>query len=138
MRLCSSHASGAKPINIWEETRSPYRLTTRAQKQLKLLLDLTNRVMTKLELRNLLHKIAVSIRHVMQCDSVGVALPEAESGELRLYILDFPAHGKSIESGAVSDTTERLFRTGETINLADEQIPADRRLASRGYKSEVS
>ena len=68
--------------------------------------------MTKLELRKLLHKIAVSIRDVMQCDSVGVALPEAESGELRPNILDFPAHGKSIESGPVSDTTERVNLLG--------------------------
>src|SRR5579863_4571059 len=58
----------------------------RAQQRLKLLLDLTNRVVSKLELRDLLHEIVTGIRHAMQCDSVGLALPDAESGELRIYI----------------------------------------------------
>jgi formate hydrogenlyase transcriptional activator len=56
----------------------------RAQQRLKLLLDLTNRIVSKLELHELLHEIAVSIRHMMQCDGVGVSLPDVESGELRL------------------------------------------------------
>src|SRR4029077_7883227 len=64
----------------------------RAQKRLKLLLDLTNRVVSKLQLPELLQEISASIRQVMQCDSVGVSLPDPESGELRRYALDFPGH----------------------------------------------
>jgi formate hydrogenlyase transcriptional activator len=44
-----------------------------AQQRLRLLLDLTNRVMTKLELRDLLQEISTSIRQIMHCDSVAVA-----------------------------------------------------------------
>src|SRR6202043_1671949 len=84
----------------------------RAQQRLRLLLDLTNRVVSKLELRDLLHEIAVSIRHVMQCDTVGVALPDPESGELHLYIMDWPGHEAIVESGSLSKTTENVFRTG--------------------------
>src|SRR6266446_8264964 len=47
-----------------------------AQKRLKLLLDLTNRVVSKLQLPELLQEISASIRQVMQCESVGVALPD--------------------------------------------------------------
>jgi formate hydrogenlyase transcriptional activator len=107
----------------------------RAQQRLKLLLDLTNRVVSKLELRELLHEITVSIRHMMQCDGVGVALPDAESGELRLYILDFPGHDEIIESGAVSETTVHVFRTGQVINLTKEQLAADPKLAAVGLNS---
>jgi formate hydrogenlyase transcriptional activator len=107
----------------------------RAQQRLSLLLDLTNRVVRKLELRDLLHEIAVGIRHVMQCDSVGVALPDAESGELHLYFTDLPSNEEIVKSGHVSATTEHVFRTGEVINFTKEQVSADRRLAALGLNS---
>ncbi len=107
----------------------------RAQQRLKLLLDLTNRVVSKLELRDLLHEIAVSIRNVMQCDSVGVALPDPESGELHLYIRDLISDESIVESERLSETTEHVFRTGETINLAKEQIAADPKRAELGLNS---
>jgi len=110
----------------------------RAQQRLRLLLDLTNRVVSKLELRDLLHEIAVSIRHVMQCDTVGVALPDPESGELHLYIRDLPGNEGIVESGSLSETTERVFRTGETINLSKEQVAADPRRAALGLNSSCS
>src|SRR5258706_9963841 len=45
---------------------------TLAQKRLKLLLDLTNRVVSKLDLRELLREVCASIRSAMRCDAVGV------------------------------------------------------------------
>jgi formate hydrogenlyase transcriptional activator len=105
----------------------------RAQQRLRLLLDLTNRVVSKLDLRELLHEISESIRHVMKCDCVGVALPEAESGQLHLYIMDFPGHEAVLDSGSLNETTEHVFRTGETINLAK-----DSSLAAFGLNSQCS
>jgi len=107
----------------------------RAQQRLRLLLDLTNRVVSKLELHDLLHEIALTLRHVMQCDSVGVALPDPESGELQLYVMDYPGHEAMVESGSLSETTEHVFRTGEAMNLAKEQVAADPRLAALGLNS---
>ena len=60
-----------------------------AQDRLRLLLDLTNRVVANLELQDLLCEVSVSIRRVMQCDGVGVTLPDPETGLLRLCALDF-------------------------------------------------
>ena len=40
----------------------------RAHQRLRLLLDITNRMVTKLELRDLLREIVASIRQCMQCD----------------------------------------------------------------------
>jgi formate hydrogenlyase transcriptional activator len=60
------------------------------QERLKLLLDVTNTVVSNLELRDLLRAVAASIRRVMHCDSVSVLLPDSESNKLRVYALDFP------------------------------------------------
>ena len=107
----------------------------RAQQRLSLLLDLTNRVVRKLELRDLLHEIALGIRHVMQCDGVGVALPDAETGELHLYFRDLPSNEEIVKSEHVSEATEYVFRTGEVINLTKEHVSADSRLAALGLNS---
>ena len=58
--------------------------------QLKLVLDLTNRVVSNLELRELLREVSASVRKVLRCDATGVALPEAEGDVFRVYALDFP------------------------------------------------
>ena len=62
-----------------------------AQEQLKLLLDLTNSVVSTLDLRALLRSVSGNLRRVMGCDLAGVGLPDAENNKhLRLYALDFP------------------------------------------------
>src|SRR5579864_5539462 len=67
-----------------------FQASKRAQERLELLLDLTNNVVSNLDLRDVLRAASASIRRVMRCDGVGVALPEPGSGGLRLYALDFP------------------------------------------------
>jgi formate hydrogenlyase transcriptional activator len=94
-----------------------------AQKRLKLLLDLTSRVVSKLQLPELLQEISTSIRQVMQCESVGVSLPDAETGELRRYALDFPGH-EEILAMACTDHETAVFRTGERVSLTTEEIAA--------------
>src|ERR1700730_8448684 len=62
-----------------------------AQDQLKLLLDLTNSVVSTLDLRELLRSVSANLRRVMCSDLVGVGLPDRENNKhLRLYALDFP------------------------------------------------
>ncbi len=63
----------------------------RNNKRLALLLDLNNAVVSNLELTDLLRAMAANVRRVMDCDGVGVALPNPESDELQLYTFD--AHG---------------------------------------------
>jgi formate hydrogenlyase transcriptional activator len=108
---------------------------SRAQQRLQLLLDLTNRVMTKLDLRDLLQEISGSIRQIMQCDAVGMALPDPENGQLHHYFRDFPGHEEIVGSGHVSNSAERVFRTGTLINLNREQLGADPIPAANGIKS---
>jgi formate hydrogenlyase transcriptional activator len=63
--------------------------------QLQLLLDLTNRITSNLELRDLLRAIAANIREVIGADAVTVALPDAASEKFRVFAMDFP-HGKGV------------------------------------------
>jgi formate hydrogenlyase transcriptional activator len=68
-----------------------FTASRKAQEQLKLLLDLTNSVVSTLDLRELLRNVAANLRRVMQCDFAGVGLPDpGDSAHLRLYAVDFP------------------------------------------------
>src|SRR5260370_6674087 len=58
--------------------------------RLKLLLDLTNRITSNLDLSEVLRAISASVRQIMLCDATGVSFPDPESGMLQLYVLDFP------------------------------------------------
>ncbi len=89
--------------------------------RLRLLLDVTNQVVSNLELRYLLRAISQGVRRVMQCDYAGLSLEDVENKQLRLYALDFP-EGKgffheelvySIE-GSPSGTA---FRTMKALTL---------------------
>ena len=95
----------------------------RAQARLRLLLDITNRIVTKLELRDLLGEIVASVRHFVQCDSVGVALPDPEDGELRRYAVDHAEYEISV--GPASELTKTVFRTGKPLIATKEEVAAD-------------
>ncbi|WP_263355405.1 sigma 54-interacting transcriptional regulator [Acidicapsa acidisoli] len=96
----------------------------RAQARLRLLLDITNRIATKLDLRDLLREIVGSIRHFMQCDGVGVALPDPEDGELRRYAVDH-AEFQEMSVGPASERAKTVFRTGKPLIAAKEEVAAD-------------
>lgn len=96
----------------------------RAHQRLRLLLDLTNRVVTKLNWRDLLQEISANIRQVMQCEAVGVVLPDPEDGELRRYFIDFPGQEK-MDVGRISERAKTVFRTGQAVNFTKEEIAAD-------------
>jgi formate hydrogenlyase transcriptional activator len=82
--------------------------------RLKLLLDLNNAIVSNLELRDLLRAISASVRHMMKCDSVGVALPDPNDQRLRIHAVDFPeGRGLIREEGkvpAAEGPTNRVFR----------------------------
>src|ERR1700751_4106386 len=95
----------------------------RAQARLRLLLDITNRIVTKLELRDILREIVASIRHFMQCDSVGVSLPDPEDGELRRYAVDYAEYEMSV--GPASERTKTVFRTGKPLIATKDEVAGD-------------
>jgi formate hydrogenlyase transcriptional activator len=84
-----------------QESPSARPEAQRERHRLKLLLDMTNSLVSNLEPRDLLRAISVSIRQDMHCDVVGVWLPDQERRQWRQLVMDFP-EGK----GVVKETAE--------------------------------
>ncbi|MGB8535835.1 MAG: sigma 54-interacting transcriptional regulator [Acidobacteriaceae bacterium] len=84
--------------------------------KLKLILDLNNRVVSNLELRDVLRAVSPSIRKAMRLDGVALVLPDRESRELQLYALDFPdsslSAGQDLPSSLNGSVSGRVFRSG--------------------------
>jgi formate hydrogenlyase transcriptional activator len=76
--------------NVNEQLRKEILERTRAEDRLQLLLDVTNQVVSNLQLRDLLRAISGNIRRVMQCDLVGVFLPDSKLNRMQTFVLDFP------------------------------------------------
>src|SRR5262249_48606292 len=111
----------------------------RAEERLTLLLDLTNRVVSNLDLRDLLRATAASIRRLTQCDGVGFALPGA-NGRLQVYALDFPDGKGVIKEGYEIPThaesgAERVLRTGQPLNWRGEELAGEIAAMAEGTKA---
>jgi formate hydrogenlyase transcriptional activator len=103
-----------------------FQASRRAEERLELLLDLTTRVVSTLDLRDLLRVIAANLRHVMQSDGVSIVLPDAEDGRLRIYALDFPGSNDVIREGLEPSSADskvaQVFRTGEPILAGAQEL----------------
>lgn len=67
----------------------------RQNARLQLVLDLTNNITSKLDLREVLRAVSANIRETMHADAVTVSLPDAPSGKFRILAVDFP-QGKGV------------------------------------------
>jgi len=91
----------------------------RESDRLKLLLDITNTLVSNLGCRDLLRTVSASIRQVMHCDIVGVWLPDAQQMHLRQLAMDFPeSKGFFREDWQLpveGSELGRVFKTGEPV-----------------------
>jgi formate hydrogenlyase transcriptional activator len=67
----------------------------RQNERFELLLNLTAKITSSLDLREVLRAIAANIREVIHADAVTVALPDSASEKFRVFAMDFP-HGKGV------------------------------------------
>jgi formate hydrogenlyase transcriptional activator len=67
-----------------------FYLSRQAQDRLKLILDLTNQVVSNLNFDELLRTISSSVRRLMSYDAAAIMLPEPDGVHLRVHALDFP------------------------------------------------
>jgi formate hydrogenlyase transcriptional activator len=93
--------------------------------RLELVLDLTNRLVSNLELRDLLREVAGSVRRVMKCDVAGVALPDADAGEFRFYALDFPDSTEDTRIPILGSPLGDAFRAGKVELRGKPELDAD-------------
>ena len=91
----------------------------RNNERLQLLLEITNSLVSNLDLRDLLRTISASVRRVMHCDAVGVGLPDTESNQLRVYALDFPDSKGFVQEESLlpieGSAIARVFQTGKPL-----------------------
>jgi formate hydrogenlyase transcriptional activator len=89
--------------------------------RLQLLLDVTNQVVSNLELRDLLRAVSQDVRRVMQCDYAGLSLPDADNKHLRLYAVDFPESKGFLQEELVysieGSPSGTAFRTMKPLTL---------------------
>jgi formate hydrogenlyase transcriptional activator len=122
-----------------------FDLSRRAQERLKLLLELTNQVVSNLELRELLRTISANLRRVMNCDVVGVMLPDPDGQQLRVYALDFPdSKGLFREESLIpieGSHPGETFRTGKPLLKSRHELDVEQssehyqRVAGEGVQS---
>ena len=110
-------STGPKPDDTRDKLQEAKPADLQRQNdRLQLLLNLTNRITSNLELREVLRAISGNIREVMQCDVAAISLPIDEPGKYRVYAVDFPS-GKGVvkEELVVSpgpdDPGRRAFET---------------------------
>src|ERR1700722_14902553 len=99
-----------------------------AESRLKLLLELTNSVVSSLEFRDVLRAISSSVRRVMQCHGVTVTLPDGAGKNLRILALDVP------EDSVFKDTKVypiegslmgKAFQTGTPVVANPADLPPE-------------
>jgi PAS domain S-box-containing protein len=119
-------------------------LTQHRRVERSLLLEITNVLVTNLDIRKLLSAISASIRQVMPHDYACLELYDEKSGELRLQSLEDPYTEELIPAGMrlpVEGTPAgRAFSTREPLVLnrleTDDFVPdVTRRLTGLGLKS---
>jgi formate hydrogenlyase transcriptional activator len=86
--------------------------------RLRLLLEITNSMTSKLDMRRLVETLSTDLLRVTRCDFCALLLPDADSGELRLTTLYNPETRGSLCDGTIipihGSICGKTFRTGKT------------------------
>jgi formate hydrogenlyase transcriptional activator len=98
--------------------------------RLRLLLEITSSVTSRLDLRQVVEALSTNLFRIMQCDVSALLLPDSESGELRVNILYNPdARGPFREGSLVPMTgsiSGQVLRKGKSIRIDSfEQVRED-------------
>src|SRR5215471_14688652 len=89
----------------------------RERDRLRLLLEITNSMTSKLNLRRLVESLSTDLLRVTRCDFCSLLLPDAESGELRMTILYNPEPRGYVCDGIIpihGSLCGKAFWTGKT------------------------
>jgi formate hydrogenlyase transcriptional activator len=90
----------------------------RERDRLRLLLEITNSMTSKLDLRRLVDVLSTDLLRVTRCDFCALLLPDADKGELRVTILYNPESRGSICDGTSipihGSICGKAFRTGKS------------------------
>ena len=102
----------------------------REHDRLRLLLEITSSVTSRLDFRDVVEALSTNLFRVMQCDVSALLLPDSESGQLRVTILhNRDARGPMREGSLVpmnSSISGQVLRTARSIRIDSfEQVRED-------------
>jgi len=108
--------------------------------RLQLLLNLTNRITSNLELHDLLRAISANIREVMHCEAVGIYLADSASNTFTVHALDYPQSKGSFTEGVrltppMNDPLRRAFDTLQPVLVGTDDAVD---IHPEGYKITVA
>ena len=90
----------------------------RERDRLRLLLEITNSMTSRLNLRRLMDVLSTNLFEVTRCDFCALLLPNGETGKLRLSILYNPGARGALSDGALipiqGSVCGKAFRSGKT------------------------
>src|ERR1700733_805227 len=93
----------------------------RERDRLRLLLEITSSVTSRLDLRQVVDALSTNLFRVMQCDVSALLLPDSDSGELRVTILYNPDSRGPMREGSLvpmnSSISGQVLRTGKSIRI---------------------
>ena len=87
----------------------------RQNERLELLLNLSNKITSNLDLRDVIGAISGNVRAVMRGDLAAVSLRDEASGRFRLYVLDFPENKGLLKEGLLITPTSTVRQAVETL-----------------------
>lgn len=134
----------ADQIGLAIDAAVNFYISQRVQDQLKLILDLTNQVVSNLEFHDFLHAASASVRQVMHCDAAAVMLVNTEGTHLRVHALDYPDSRGIFTEGALvpieGSTPGESFKSGKpmVVNRLDPtEMPPEmyKKAAAEGLNS---
>jgi len=107
--------------------QDPQACLQRQNERLQLLLNLTSRITSNLDLREVLRAISANFREVMRCDGAGVWLPGEGAGTFKLYAFDAPvSKGFAKEEVIITlpedDPARRAFETRKPMVATVDEI----------------
>ncbi len=102
----------------------------REHDRLRLLLEITSGVTSRLDLRQVVEALSTNLFRLMQCDVSALLLPDSESGELRVALLYNPDARVPFREGSLvpmnSSISGQVMRKGKSVRIDSfEQVRED-------------
>ena len=102
-----------------DEHEALLRAARDAADRLRLILDISNTITAKLDLQDLLHAVAATLRKALQCDGAAITVADAQAGYMRFHAVDFPGSVGVARTGSLmpieGTLLGELFRTGKPV-----------------------
>src|SRR5215472_14024885 len=106
-----SHVAVAVECALAKERAEQYQAELARQRdRLRLLLEINNLVVTKLDIKDLFEAASISIRSYFGSDFAAFWVLEEETGQLHTVLHDFPGAGALLTKAASADLTDTVFQ----------------------------